>query len=418
MAHDLLRDGSSPACDSVDREDRLDLDRERAGCRALRRPIDNFPFQRSRRAVMRFLKSTLENTLLVAISIALFFGCLEGFLWAWSMNNVVQTASITVPLPSNNLDADHPIPPDVVATGNSRLKILTMPDSWKRVPTEVAGAARADYWQGVLEVYNSDGLRWVTPFPEKRDDTYRVMVVGDSLTYGAGLSERWRFSNLLGEWMGQRFRIEFINLGHAGYQSEDILNSIRRNLPLLKPDLVFYAVCLNDFLPSGREQYETQSAYPFPLPEGLKRYFIQNTRAGAYLNEIYDGALRRLHLRGDFFDDILADFDQYQARFAHDVAQMNERVLSAGLPPLVGMVVDQYPAYGGRGYQIAMIAEAALAKAGAIVIPTEDYYRRYNGQTLNISRWEGHPNEVANWIWAGMIARALRERDDLQAFKQ
>jgi lysophospholipase L1-like esterase len=377
-----------------------------------------FLYRRSRWTAMRFLKSTLENSLLVAILITLCFGCLEGFLWAWSMNTVVQPANITVLLSSNNVDADHPPPPEVVATANSRLKILTLPDSWKRMPTEVAGAARADYWHGALEVYNSDGLRWATPFPEKRDDTYRVMVVGDSLTYGDGLSERWRFSNLLAEWMGQRFRIEFINLGHDGYQSEDILNLIRKDLPLLKPNLVFYAVCLNDFLPSGRAEYETQSAYSFPLPEALKRYFIQNTRAGAYLNEIYDGALRRLHLRGDFFDDILATFNEYQARFAHDVAQMNERVLSVGLPPLVGMVVDQFPAYDGRGYQIAMIAEAAIAKAGAIVIPTEDYYRRHSGQWMNISRWEGHPNEVANWIWANMIARALRERDDLQAFRK
>jgi hypothetical protein len=65
-----------------------------------------------------------------------------------------------------------------------------------------------------------------------------------------------------------------------------------------------------------------------------------------------------------------------------------------------------------------MIAEAALAKVGATVIPTEDYYRQHSGQAMQVSRWEGHPNEVANWIWASMISRALRERDDLQAFRR
>lgn len=374
-----------------------------------------FLYSESGSAALRFTKSMLENSLLLAVSITLLFGCLEAFLWVRSMIDVVQPASVTVPLPGKELDD---VPPDVVATANSRLQILTMPESWKRVPTEVAGAARADYWHGALEVYNSDGLRWATPFPERRDDTYRVMIVGDSLTYGDGLSERWRFSNLLGEWMGQRFKIEFINLGHDGYQSEDILNSIRKNLPLLKPDLVLYAVCLNDFLPSGRGQYDTLSAYPFPLPENLKSHLIQNTRAGAYLNEIYDGALRRLHLREDFFDNLLANFDEHKVRFAHDVDQMNQSVLSAGLPPLVGMVVDQFPVYGGRGYQIAMIAEAALAAAGARVIPTETYYRRYSGQPMHISRWEAHPNEVANWIWASMIANVLYQRADLQSFRQ
>jgi hypothetical protein len=31
---------------------------------------------------------------------------------------------------------------------------------------------------------------------------------------------------------------------------------------------------------------------------------------------------------------------------------------------------------------------------------------------------EGHPNEVANWIWARMIAAKLRSRLDLAAFKR
>jgi hypothetical protein len=85
---------------------------------------------------------------------------------------------------------------------------------------------------------------------------------------------------------------------------------------------------------------------------------------------------------------------------------------------MLAMVVDQYPEYGGRGYRISRVAEAALARAGAVVIPTEDYYRRYDGQSLFVSRWEGHPNEVANYIWANMIAERLRDRQDLLRFRR
>jgi hypothetical protein len=136
------------------------------------------------------------------------------------------------------------------------------------------------------------------------------------------------------------------------------------------------------------------------------------------VSRAYDAALRRLHYRTDFFDDILADFQGYQKRFARDVADMNEAVKAAGLPPLVSMVVDQVPSYGGRGYRIAMTAEAALRQSGALVITTEEFYRRYNNRDMRISQWEGHPNEVANIIWANMISRALLKRDDLQAFKK
>jgi lysophospholipase L1-like esterase len=367
------------------------------------------------------LKSALTNAMMAGIStvvgILLVFLLLEGFLLIWVHTHPASRAeAIVVPPPQAN--ADIVIPQDLSAKAKSRQSLITMPESWKRVATSVAGAVRAEYWHGVLQVYNEDSMRWVTPFPPRRKDYYRVMVVGDSLTYGEGLAEEWRFSNLLDQWLSEQYRIEFINLGHHGFQSEDILEVLRKFLPALEPDLVLYAVCLNDFLPSGRGQYKDQNAYSLPLPKSITDYFIHNTRAGAFLSEAYDGALRVLRLRYDFFEDILANFDGYQERFARDVNKMNRTVQAAGLPPMIAMVVDPFPRYGRSGHRIARVAEQALARSGAIVIQTEDYYRRYNNQAMKVSRWEGHPNEVANYIWARMIMSELRARPDLQAFRR
>jgi hypothetical protein len=57
----------------------------------------------------------------------------------------------------------------------------------------------------------------------------------------------WRFSNLLEQWLSeQHYRIEFINLGGPGFQSEDILKVVNRKyLPTLQPDLVLYAVSVS-----------------------------------------------------------------------------------------------------------------------------------------------------------------------------
>jgi len=365
--------------------------------------------------------SACANVVLVVCSIALTVLGLEAFLWVTASTHTVHAsppASVIAPPPPASSIHKVVIPPDILAAARSRQDVISMPESWKRRATTVAGAVRANYWHGVLHVYNSDGMRWARPFPDKQEDVYRIIVVGDSLTYGDGLAAEGRFNNLLNQWLNQQYRIEVLNLGIDGRQSEDVLRLTRRYLPILKPDLVVYSVCLNDFLPSGRGQYSDNAAYPFPAPEALKNAFIRHTRAGAFLSEQYDAALRRLHLRADFFDDILADFDGYQLRFASDVAEMNRVVRAAGLPPLVGMVIDQFPIYGQRGYRIAKIAESALATAGAEVIETEDYYRRYHGHSMNISRWEGHPNEVANFIWASMLSSGLRGRPDLQAFRR
>jgi len=362
------------------------------------------------------LKSICVNFLLIVISITLTLAGFELFLYAWEKIHTAQAQAAPVPSPSAGTEIQ--IPPEVIAAAKSRLEVLTMPEAWKRQPAEAPAASYAFYWQGVLHVNNEESFRWARPYPTKRDDTYRVMVVGDSLTYGDGLPEQWRFSNLLEQSMNRDFRIEFLNLGRSGSQSEDVLGIIKKYLPILRPNLVIYAVCLNDFLPSGVGQYETLMAYPFPLSDDIKLFFIRNTRSGAFMSQAYDAALRSLHLRTDFFDDILKDFDGYQQRFARDVADMNKTIRSAGLPPLTGVVVDQAPSYGSRGYKIAMIAEAALRQAGADVIPMEDFYRRYSDKRMIISIFEDHPNEIANIIWANMIAKELLKRADLQAFKR
>ena len=368
------------------------------------------------------LKSALTNGLIVGMStvvgILLVLLLLEGFLLVWTYTHPGggHVEAISVPLPQS--DAEIVVPQDLVTTASNRHNLMTMPDTWKRVPTSIAGAARAEYWQGVLHVYNKDKMRWASPLPAKRQDHYRVMVVGDSLTYGQGLAETWRFSNLLEQWLSEHYRIEFINLGRGGFNSEDILRVVREYLPALQPDLVLYAVCLNDFLPSRRGQYEDHKAYSLPLPNSVTDYLLRHTRVAAFLSETYDGALRRLRLRYDFFQDILADFKGYQRRFAQDVIEMNRAIRARGLPPMFALVVDQYPTYGGLGHRIARVAELALTEAGASVIDTENYYRRYNNQAMAISRWEGHPNEVANYIWAYMIMRELKVRPDLQAFRR
>ncbi len=172
---------------------------------------------------------------------------------------------------------------------------------------------------------------------------------------------------------------------------------------------------MKDFLPSGKAEYSI--SYEFPLPNAIKKFFLDRTRSGTFLSEVYDEALRRLHLRRDFFDDILRDFAGYQQRFGRDVVEMNAVVRAAGLPPLVALVVDQYP-WNPRGRRIAKAAEEHLLKAGADVIPTEGYYRNYAGRSFYVSRWEGHPNEVANYIWTNMISEKLRRREDLQEFVQ
>src|SRR5262245_34510085 len=304
-------------------------------------------------------------------------------------------------------------------TPGAGLSKLTMPEEFKRRDVRIEGAVRAYYWHNVLHVFNNDDMRLVGEFRPKRPDTFRIMVVGDSLTYGQGVPADAAYSALLEANLGKTYRIEVLNLGRCGDQSEDVLKIVKKFLPKLKPDLVIYGVCLNDFLPSGKGEYENNLAWSISFP--LQKHFTEKTRLGGFLAKKYDDVLISLGVRADFVTDILRDFRSCHARFGRDVKEMNDVVMAAGLPPVTTMVLNHLlgtnkPAQ--RGYEIMAIAEKLLAEAGLQVVPSKGYVAANRGKVYMVSEWEGHPDTVAHRIFANELRPYVERAPGLEKFRK
>jgi lysophospholipase L1-like esterase len=294
---------------------------------------------------------------------------------------------------------------------------IAMPQEWKKRRVEIPGASYAYYWHNVLHVHDRNHMRRTTPFAPKSDSRFRIMIVGDSLTYGYGVREEETYPRQIETMLKKNFSVEVLNLGVSGYQSEDVSKTVKEYTPLLQPDLIIYGVCLNDFLPSGVGQYQNNMNYAFPLPEVIKRFMLEKTLLGRLVSDAYNYVLMKLGLRNDFYTDILKDFKSYQTRFARDVKDMNHFVLDRRLPPIVALVLNQFPDLHSKGYQIAMVAEQHLKNAGMTVIPSEEFYKKYDKQLMAVSQWEGHPNAEAHKIFAEFLVAHLRQRSDLEKFK-
>lgn len=308
------------------------------------------------------------------------------------------------------------IKPEAIAEIRKREGVLTLPDAWQLKPRDVEGSVRSFDWHGYLHVHSQEGFRRTTPFPEKNSDTFRIVFIGDSMTYGYGVDDRFIYPTLLGEELNRTHRVEVINLGISGWQSTDILKILTDFMPGLQPDLVVYGMVLNDFLPSGIGQYSNQG-YKFPIPVWLETY-LNRGRVAKLTSDAYGAALRSLGLRNDFYDDILKDFDGYQSRFGKDVAAMNQRALGGGLPPIVAMVLDQYPLSSGKGARIARDAERHMRAAGMNLVSIEEYLQRYDGYGFPVSLWEGHGDELAHAIWASMLLPAISAEPGLEAYRR
>jgi len=150
-------------------------------------------------------------------------------------------------------------------------------------------------------VNNSFGFRdreWEVP---KSEGIYRILLLGDSLTWGAGLALNERYSFLLEEKLNVFFshiKVEVFNLGVSGgptIRERDILLKLKDEL---EPDLIVVGFCMND---------------PQPRSESYRIEKIQFDEQYGFLIESTSNFLRGIHLENvalkvEKFHDILVEF--------------------------------------------------------------------------------------------------------------
>jgi lysophospholipase L1-like esterase len=104
---------------------------------------------------------------------------------------------------------------------------------------------------------NADGLRDVDHSIPK-GDRYRIIFLGDSFTFGWGVTEAETFKSLLEAALNQRYPTEIINFGTGNYNSEQEVNLFLEKGLKYTPDKVVVFYFINDAEPTWR-----RSALPF-----------------------------------------------------------------------------------------------------------------------------------------------------------
>lgn len=288
---------------------------------------------------------------------------------------------------------------------------LVMPKEWEMRDVKVPGAARAYYWHNILHVFDENGFRRTTPFLPKKEGVYRIMLVGDSLTYGQAVENNKIYASLIEKKLRKEgHNVEVFNLGAMGRQSEDMVKNVKKFFPIIQPDLVIYGICVNDFLPADKGEYNDRSDFSIPLPDKLKTYFLMRSKSMQFVDEQYGKILRKFNLRSDFFTDILKDFDGYRTRFAKDLTEMNQFVTNNGLPPVIAIVLNQFPSTTGVAFETTNYAEGYAKEAKMTVVPSLPYNKKYEGQILYVSQWDGHPNAKAHAIFADLLMPAIEKQ--------
>jgi lysophospholipase L1-like esterase len=108
--------------------------------------------------------------------------------------------------------------------------------------------AQADLMNVDVQI-NSDGLR-DAEHAIARDDRYRIIFLGDSLTFGWGVEQDQTFKTLLEAALNRRYPTEIINFGTGNYNSEQEVNLFVEKGLKYRPDKVVVFYFINDAEPT------------------------------------------------------------------------------------------------------------------------------------------------------------------------
>jgi len=99
------------------------------------------------------------------------------------------------------------------------------------------------YLMGVNVDINSDGFR-DDEYDVQRNEKYRIVVLGDSLTFGWGVEKVDTFEVLLESMLSETRPTEMINTGHGNYNTQQQVNLFKEKGLKYNPDevLVFYFI--------------------------------------------------------------------------------------------------------------------------------------------------------------------------------
>jgi lysophospholipase L1-like esterase len=247
---------------------------------------------------------------------------------------------------------------------------------------------------------NSDGLRDVD-HSEAHGDRYRIIFLGDSLTFGWGVNEAETFTSHLEAALNERSPTEIINFGTGNYNTEQEVNLFLEKGLKYHPDKVVVFYFINDAEPTPKKA-------PF---------------AFLYESRLVTLAWSRLHAleshlggRQNNYRTYYADLYQPEApgwqRARAALLRLRDVCAERGIELQVVVLPELHEL---QAYPFKKEHEAVVSYLRGIGVPVLDLTPMFNNETDPMRLWvapdDAHPNAVAHELIAKYALDFLSQRN-------
>ena len=251
---------------------------------------------------------------------------------------------------------------------------------------------RSAFLMGVPVSINSEGLRDREFSFEKPTGVYRVMMLGDSTTFGWGVKEE----NTAAKFLERKLNADL----PAGYNRAEVMNTGVGNYDTVQevtyyetigwkyhPDLVVLVFFIND---------------PEPVPIEKKGFLIDRSYLIAFATNRIDGLMRHAGVRPNWktyyaslYNDDRPGFQACKkalVSLAYSTRSHDAKLLVALLPELHQINGDSYP-FKAAHQKIKDVMAAEKVPVLELIDGLKDHGRE---ETLWVTSLDDHPNSKAN----------------------
>lgn len=255
---------------------------------------------------------------------------------------------------------------------------------------------------------NSLGFRDSEHQLKNPDNTYRILVLGDSYVYGQMVPSEKFFTRQLENLLNKHFdqNIEVISMGLMGWNTVEQLEALQTHGLKFKPDLVIIGFVLNDLqIKNNPNKLEAQDPEKPILPfKKLDSHLDKKSYFYSFTKYQYNRVLEKY--------DFKVSYDLWQRRlyqnnrainqFTQAIIDINSLSQSIGAQVLFADLNLLLPESDWR--QEKTLVLNLVDNLGLSILDLGSFLSDYSHQEITISKSDGHPNILGHQIYAQALA--------------
>lgn len=259
---------------------------------------------------------------------------------------------------------------------------------------------------GLTYQLNRHGFRGPDFPKQKPEENYRIMVLGDSFTFGEGVRYDDIFTSRLQSLLREKLTpiIRVLNFGVSGWSTHHEIAFLRHAGRRFEPDLVLLVFVLNDANYAGGLDLFENFRHTYEPPALLRRSYF----AGYVYARIAQHIVGRRYV-SSLVESSLNKYRKWQKTLGR---LQRGKELAASIGAEFAVIVFPFMYELGEDYPFGHIHDMVRSACEEYQIPILDLFDAFYGRSypdLWVHPSDQHPNEEAHAIAAAAMARFLSE---------